>query len=259
MKGTEYRVETAEILHTVQHRPYPLPSGPWIIHQTWHEVLFSHWPISTEVLRPLVPASLQLDTFAGEAWVGIVPFRMSDVRPRAIPPLPVLSAFPELNVRTYVICNGIPGVYFFSLDAGNSLAVAGARALFHLPYFHARMESKALDKIIHYTSHRVHRGARSADYRARYRPVTPVIEAPPGSLEAWFTERYCLYTTAGSCVYRGDIQHIRWPLQVAELETETNTMAHAHNIHLPDTAPLLHYAQHQDVLIWPLRRVSTDK
>ena len=101
--------------------------------QIWHELLFAHWPISPERLRPLIPPVLALDTYEQQAWVGIVPFRMSYVRPRGVPPVPGLSAFPELNVRTYVTVNGIPGVYFFSLDAGNSIAVALARTLFHLP------------------------------------------------------------------------------------------------------------------------------
>jgi uncharacterized protein len=243
------------ILSTVQHRPYPLPHGPWVMWQIWHELLFAHWPISSAILRPLVPECLEMDTFEGSSWVGVVPFHMSGVRPRGFPPIPTLSAFPELNVRTYVVVNGIPGVHFFSLDAGNPVAVAIARSAFHLPYFRARMEKSTRGDTIHYTSHRTHRGVPSADFCARYRPVAPIVESCPGSLEAWLTERYALYTTAGSRLYRGDIHHIPWPLQVAELETECDTMALSHGISLPDIPPLLHYAQRQDVLIWPLRLI----
>ena len=248
-------MKAADILRRVEHRPYPLPSGPWIMRQTWLELLFAHWPISTAVLRPLIPASLELDTFDGTAWIGVVPFSMTDVRPRSLPAVPALSAFPELNVRIYVVVNGIPGVYFFSLDAGNAVAVALARSIFHLPYFYARMQSSRSGDTISYISQRLHRGAPPADYRARYRPVGPIVEASPDSLEAWLTERYALYTTAGSALYRGDIHHARWPLQIAEAETECNTMALSHGISLPDSPPLLHYAQRQDVLIWPLRRL----
>ncbi len=200
-----------------------------------------------------------MDTFEGISWVGVVPFHMSGVRPRGFPAIPALSAFPELNVRTYVTLKGIPGVYFFSLDAGNPIAVAIARSAFHLPYFNARMEKSARGETIHYTCHRTHRGAPPAEYRVRYRPIAPIVESGPESLEAWLTERYALYTTAGSRLYRGDIHHTRWPLQLAELETECDTMALSHGIHLPDTPPLLHYALRQDVLIWPLRRIARSR
>ena len=225
--------------------------------QIWHELLFAHWPIAPGLLRPLIPSALALDTFGQECWLGIVPFHMSYVRPRGFPAVSRLSAFPELNVRTYVKVQGIPGVFFFSLDAGNPIAVSIARVVFHLPYFTASMSSQRRDDTIHYQSHRVHRGAPSADYIVRYRPTAPVFYAPAGSLEHWLTERYCLYTVVGqNRVYRGDIHHLQWPLQVAELETTKDTMARSHGIRLPDTQPLLHYSDRQEVLIWPLRRIS---
>ncbi len=248
-------MRSAEIIKEVAHREYPLPQGAWIMRQVWHELLFSHWPLSPSVLRPLIPDTLEIDTFEGEAWVGVVPFRMSGVRPRGVPAVYWLSAFPELNVRTYVKRDGIPGVYFFSLDAGNPVAVALARIVFHLPYFDADMHCRRVGDTIHYSSVRTHRGAPHAEYRASYRPIAPVVEAHARSIEAWLTERYCLYTVAGSCVYRCDIHHIRWPLQVAELESERNTMALSHGIHLPDTRPLLHYSERQDVLVWPIKRI----
>lgn len=244
------------ILKDTAHRMTAMPIGPWVMVQFWHELLFAHWPVKPEVLRPLIPEALPLDTFDGECWVGVVPFNMSHVHPRGLPSVNGLSAFPELNVRTYVTINGFPGVYFFSLDAGNSIAVALARSIFHLPYFHARMSSQRIGDIIHYRSHRIHRNAREADFIANYDPVSPVFYARPGSLEHWLTERYYLYTTVGrDRIYRGDIHHQQWPLQLAELETIRDTMACSHDIHLPETAPLLHYAQLQEVLIWPLRRI----
>ncbi len=248
-------MEIAEILQAVEHRPYPLPDGPWIMVQIWHALLFAHWPIPQEVLRPLIPNTLTIDTFDGKAWIGIVPFRMSGVRPHALPAVPGLSAFPELNVRTYVKRDGIAGVYFFSLDAGNPIVVALARTIFHLPYFNAQMNLKQVGDTIHYTSHRIHKGAPHADYIARYRPIAPISLAPAQSIEAWLTERYCLYTVAGSSLYRCDIHHVHWPLQIAELETERDTMALSHTLHLPDTKPLLHYSLRQDVLVWPIHRI----
>ncbi len=224
--------------------------------QSWQELLFAHWPLAVQALRPWVPAPLALDTFEGEAWVGIVPFQMREVCPRGVPTLPWFSESPELNVRTYVTVQGVPGVYFFSLDAANPLFVALARALFSLPYFKADMSIVRHGDTIDYKSQRVHAGDPPAAYQARYRPIAPVVYASPGSLPFWLTERYCLYTVdKRGQVYRVDIHHGPWPLQAAELEITHDTMARSHSILLPDTAPLLHYAQRQDTLTWRPRRV----
>ena len=128
-----------QILTDVSHRPWPLPGGQWFMTQSWHDLLFAHWPVDARVLQERLPAGLLLDTFDGQAWIGIVPFRMTNVAPRGVPPVPFVSEFLELNVRTYVTLQGKPGVFFFSLDAGRLLAVLGARAMFRLPYFAASM------------------------------------------------------------------------------------------------------------------------
>ncbi len=148
------------------------------------------------------------------------------------------------------------GVYFFSLDASNPIAVAIARLFFHLPYFNTMMRSKRVDGYIHYYSYRTHSGYPSTEFQAIYRPIAPIAFAQHGSLEQWLTERYCLYTVvSGKGVYRGDIHHVPWPLQRAELETKKDTMASSYGIHLPETPPLLHYSHQQEVLIWPLKHV----
>jgi uncharacterized protein YqjF (DUF2071 family) len=217
--------------------------------QTWHDLLFAHWPLPPAMLRPLVPAQLALDLFDGHCWIGVVPFRMSGVRRRGVPPLPGLSRFPELNVRTYVTHGGKPGVYFFSLDAANLPAVWAARKFYHLPYFHAQMKSADLGGTILYSSRR---RQSAAEFRGRYRPTTNVALLSQGSLEHWLTERYCLYTTHRNAVYRGEIHHQPWPLQDAEGEFETNTVAAAAGIALPETPPVRHFARRLEVLIWPL-------
>jgi uncharacterized protein YqjF (DUF2071 family) len=246
-------MKPSAILREAKHRPYPLPRGPWVMRQTWLELLFAHWPLPPESLRPLIPAELALDTYDGRAWLGIAPFRMVDVRLRLAPSVPWLSAFPELNVRTYVTVGGKPGVYFFSLDAGNPIAVTLARALFYLPYFNARFAIKRSGDTIAYTSRRDDRRGRPADLVASYRPIGPVFCSQPGSLEAFLTERYCLYSVGPrGTIYRGEIHHEQWPLQPAEAEFERNTMAEAAGITLPDAPPLLHYAERLEVLIWPI-------
>src|SRR5580700_1193759 len=142
----------------IAHRPWPLPLGSWVMKQTWHHLPFAHWPLPAERMRPLVPAQLDLDTFDGQCWVAVVPFRMSGIRGRGLPPLPGLSRFPELNVRTYVTYGGKPGVYFFSLDAASRAAVWAARRFYHLPYYHARMETTREGNDVAYHSLRLESG-----------------------------------------------------------------------------------------------------
>lgn len=162
--------------------------------QVWHDLLFAHWPVSPHELRRHIPPQLSLDTFDDSAWLGVVPFRMSGIRPKHLPAVPWLSAFLELNVRTYVTVGGESGVYFFSLDAGNPVAVALARTIFKLPYFRASMTLHTRADEVLYTSQRTHAGAPAAELTARYRPTGHVFRAAQGSLEWWLTERYCLYT-----------------------------------------------------------------
>lgn len=246
------------ILENVSHRPWPLPAGPWVMAQTWHDLLFAHWPIPVAALRPHIPAQLEIDTFEGQAWLAVVPFRMSGVRVRAAPALPWLSNFPELNVRTYVTMAGKPGVWFFSLDAGNPLAVAIARAWFHLPYFRARMSCEERDGWIHYRSERTHRGSPAGSLESQYRPIGEVLSAAPGTLEHFLTERYCLYTAdRRGRIIRGEIHHPPWTLQLAEASFARNTMAEASLPSLPRLAsPLLHFSRRQDVVVWQPQRIA---
>jgi len=217
--------------------------------QTWTDLLFAHWPVPFERLRALVPEPLVLETFDGSAWVGVVPFRITGLRVRGLP-APLGLDFPELNVRTYVRVGDRPGVYFFSLDAGSRLAVWGARTFFRLPYYRAEMGVAIEAEWVRYRSRRCvsDRGAR-AEFRARYRPTGPAIAAAPGTLEHFLTERYCLFTVLRSRrVLRVDIDHAPWPLQPAEAEIETNTMAEASGVALPDRRPLLHFSRRMDVV-----------
>jgi uncharacterized protein YqjF (DUF2071 family) len=241
-----------EILKHTAHRPWPLPHGPRIMKQEWHDLLFAHWAIPVNVLRPLIPRALEIDTFGGRAWVGVVPFRMSGVRMRGTPAIPGLSRFPELNVRTYVLRDEKPGVWFFSLDAANAVAVWCARTLFHLPYFLAAMSCAENAEWIRYESRRKdHRGS-PASLRARYRAIGDVFHAQPQSIEHFLAERYCLYTAdEKGRIIRCEIHHPPWPLQLAEAALQENTMAAAAGITIADLKPeLLHFSRHQEVVVW---------
>jgi len=221
--------------------------------QEWNDLLFAHWPVSPDYMRQLVPRELPLDTFDGKAWVAVTPFHMSGVRPRAVPPLPGLSAFPELNVRTYVTVDNKPGVFFFSLDCANSPAVWAARTFYHLPYFKARMTATVGRQEVVYSSERVAGGP--AHLHANYGAISNVFHAERGTLEHFLTERYCLYSVVKGRIYRAEIHHVQWPLQNARATFAVNTMAAAAGITLPDTDPLLHFSKRLEVLIWRLRRL----
>ncbi len=266
---------TAETLHTTAsdatmhipllantaHRPWPLPTTPWVMAQTWCDLLFAHWPLPVAALQALLPPTLMVDTFDGHGWLGIVPFKMRGVRPRGAPAVPWLSAFPELNVRTYVRLydRGAEkrGVYFFSLDAANPVAVQIARRTFWLPYFDAQMRAHYDGRAVHYASRRTHRHAPPADLVAGYLPTGAVYRAAPGDLDHWLTERYALYTVdRRGRPYIGEIHHAPWPLQPATAEFLINTMAGAAAIRLPDTPPLLHFARKLEVVVWPIRPVE---
>ena len=239
----------AAILDQVAHRPWEMPRAPWVMTQTWHDLLFAHWPIPLNELRSRVPAEFELDLFDGDAWVGVVPFHMSNVGLRAAPSLPGTSAFPELNVRTYVRVDDRPGVFFFSLDAGSSLAVKTARIVLNLPYYSAAMDVRQSADGIDYKSRR--RTDQQVEFRATYQPAGPPSTAGRGSLEYFLTERYCLYNRHHSGTpYRLDIHHPPWPLQPADGEITCNTMFEANGLSRPDNPPLLHFSKRQDVVAW---------
>jgi uncharacterized protein len=243
-----------DILNVTGHRPWPMPSSPWVMTQTWNDLLFAHWPVDAATLRGKIPKGFELDEYEGQAWLGIVPFYMTNVSPRGVPNVPWISEFAELNVRTYVRVGGDPGVYFFSLDATNAVAIGVARTMFHLPYFSAEMNVEERGGWVEYESRRSSGGP--AEFVARYRPTGEPKAPIPGTLEYFLTERYCLFTVDRSFhACRVDIHHPPWPLQPAEAQIAVNTMADAAGMRLPAMAPLLHFSKRQDMVGWMIRRV----
>lgn len=231
------------------------PRGPWLLRMRWLDLLFAHWPVDPDRLSALVPAELELDIRDGQAWLGIVPFTMADVAPRGMPALPRLSTFPEINVRTYVRHRESPGILFLSLDAASRTTVEGARRVFHLPYFRARMASTRTAGWVGYRSTRIDRRGAEAAFRARYRPTGPAEPARPGSLEAWLTDRTRLFSVdRRGRIWRTEIHHGAWPLQPAAAEIAGNTMALAQGIELPSEPPHLRFAARLDVRAWPPTR-----
>jgi uncharacterized protein YqjF (DUF2071 family) len=222
---------------------------------SWHELCFLHWRVPADALRPLVPRVLELETRDGAAWIGVVPFRMRDAAPRGVPRIPPLTDFAELNVRTYVTAGGKPGVWFFSLDATQPLAVRVARGGIHLPYLDARITIGRDGDTIDYRSVRTHLGAGIAELAVRYRPMGPPAPPERGSLEEFLTERYCLYAAGPRGVTRLEVAHRPWPLQPAAAEVERCTMLQPLGIELPGAPEHVRYAHRLDVVAWLPRRV----
>jgi uncharacterized protein YqjF (DUF2071 family) len=216
--------------------------------QRWRDLLFLHWPVAPAAIRGLIPPTLEIDTFAGEAWLGVVPFDMKGVTARGCPAPSALCDFPEINVRTYVIRDGKPGVWFFSLDVDKALAVWGARTFFHLPYFQAEVSTSREGDTVHYA----HRRGDLA-FEASYRPIAP-LAAGTDPFAAWATARYCLYCQyRRGRMFRGEIQHAPWPLQAADVDIRRNTLLK--DFPVGERHPSILFSRSIDVLVYPLRAV----
>jgi uncharacterized protein YqjF (DUF2071 family) len=238
----------AGIVNVTAHRPWEMPRRPWVMTQTWHDLLFAHWPMPAEAVESTLPAGVELDLFDGDAWIGIVPFRMTNVAPRGVPSLPGISEFPEINVRTYVKARGRSGVYFFSLDAANALAVRAARLLLNLPYYRASIAVTRRAGEIEFESRR---DGGSATFHATYEPLGEPFVPMRGSLEYFLTERYCLYHFNRRGVpYRLDIHHPPWRIKAGRAEIVDNRFAATAGLELGGREALVHVAERQDVLAW---------
>jgi uncharacterized protein len=224
------------------------PAGLPLARQTWGKLLFIHWRIDADVLRPLVPEPLSIDTFDGSAWVAVTPFTMWNVRLSFAPPVPGLSSLHELNVRTYVHLDGVPGVWFLSLDANSRAAVAAARTFYHLPYFNAEIALEQENETINYDLART--DDPPAEFHASWKIGGNPRFAKPDTLEFFLVERYCLYATRGDRLLRARIHHEPWPLQDAALNSLDSTMLESHGLPAPADEPLLHYAEEIAVDIW---------
>ncbi len=226
--------------------------------QTWGSLLFMHWPIDREALRPLIPAQLDIDTHDGAAWIAVVPFTMWNIRRVGLPAIPGLRAFHELNVRTYVHHRGEPGVWFFSLEATKRIPVHVARSVYSLPYYLARITLDRSGDTIHYKSRRIHRQAPPAELQASWTVEHPLPESSPGELPFFLTERYCLFAHSRRGLLRARIHHNPWPLRIASLDNYNSTMIAALGAPEPTTEPLLHYAEGIDVRVWKPERLNAD-
>ncbi|MEL4025318.1 DUF2071 domain-containing protein [Lysinibacillus endophyticus] len=231
-------------------RKLQLPKIPWIMKQTWENSLFIHYPVRKEVLEPLIPCELALDTYDGVGWVSIVPYYIRDLRGKGLPPIPGTSEFPGYNLRTYIKGKDKPGIYFFYLGAGNFLAPKLARPFFRLPYMQENLKMwKGVDGI------RFEGEQLSCHYVHKKKPFNP----KKGSLEEWLLERYCFYTLNKGKIFQCNIVHPSWVIYEANAEFHENSLLSKYKIDPLMYKPILHFSKRAEVKIWPLVPVKNNK
>lgn len=213
----------------------------------WRQLLFENYPVDPDIVAAHLPDGLDVDTLEGNAYLSVVPFTNIDVRPKGLPEWAGVP-LPELNLRTYVTHDGVPGVYFFSLDAEGLPGVVGARLTQSLPYYYARISMSSGDDGIHFQSSRRHPGARPAEYDATYRPVGDPFTSTDRPLSEFLLERYRLYTEApGGELRYTSVNHEPWTVYEAESEVRENTLFTANGFATPEGEPVRYYCPGVDV------------
>ena len=239
------------------HRPFPMPDQPWIMTQVWNDLLFAHWPVDPGKLIGLIPSGLTLDLYKANAWISIIPFRITGMRGRGMPAIPGFSSYNELNVRTYVIHDGIPGIYFFSLDANHLPAVLAARAGTGLPYKQAEMTHKWEGDHFLSACKRMSCKGPAAEFKAAWRPKgNKLVNAEPETLEYWLLERYAMFVRRGQKIMKGEIHHDPWTFMPAEADITENTFTGFLQGGLAEEPVLLHYSPRRRFFFFPPEMVG---
>lgn len=231
------------------------PSGLPVVHQRWEHLLFLHWAADPQQLRPLIPSALDIDLFDGKAWIGITPFHLEDVRPTMLPAFPGMSSFDELNVRTYVTHKGIPGIWFFSLDASKLMAVVAARMFFMLPYYKAEIRFRREQSQFNFELQR--KGPPEASFKARWQIGQRLRDPDIDSLAFFLMERYCYFAVDSTRIYETRIYHHPWILDEAVIQEFSSSMIRSLGLAEPVADPLLHFAGTQDVEVWAPKEVGS--
>ena len=224
------------------------PQGSPVMYQNWGNLLFLHWPIDPTSIRPLIPEELEIDTSDGKAWLGITPFAMTGVRFVALPPVPGLESFLELNVRTYVHFKGMPGIWFFSLDASKLIPVLAARLLFTLPYFRAEMGFAEDGIEFQFESRRC--SSPPAEFQARWASGVRLRAPDVDSLAFFLVERYCFFAKTADGIKMTRVYHHPWILDEAIVVSHRSTMITALGLPEPEAAPLAYFSRSMNVEIW---------
>lgn len=234
----------SELIKSVSHRPYDMPTEDWRYYQEWNNALFMHWKVPVEILRPLVPEKLQIDSFEGEAWVSIVAFTMQKIRPKLLPSLKVISDFHEINLRTYVIHDGKPGVYFLNIEAEKALSAMVSRAISKLPYQKSHIVYSQVDGNNVYVS----KSSRGTFLEAEFKIMTDSYTKI--DLDRWLTERYCLYVDENHAVYRYDVHHAEWEINEVKINRLKLLYKIKELVINEDIPAYAHYSKGVQVVAW---------
>jgi uncharacterized protein len=241
-------IPAKKLLQFTKHRPFPLSKKPWFIYQQWKDVLFLHSPVEPELVKPLLPDGLKLDVISGYAWVSVVLFTITDLRIRVLPVLPLLPAFNEMNLRTYVVRDNIPGIHFMQIKASDQKAVLLNRMMTKLPYQYA--DIRKTPEFHYLMNAEIEHNLLDIDFNSG-----PFFHDVP-NLDRWLTERYCSYQHDGKNLYRYHIHHPKWPLYY--VQTNYNLLRYKlRDLYLTDqSVHLMHYSPLQSALIWPRERIA---
>lgn len=231
-----------------------LAAKTWIMKQTWKHVLFLHWPLHAESLRPFIPKELEIDTYDGQAWLGMIVFEMGGIYPRGLSRLPLTPPFSEINVRTYVTYKGEPGIYFLSIDVNNWASLNIAKRWYHLPYRPSEVSIQKEGASLHFE------GIRKKEplyVKGSYTPLKESFFSRAGRLDYWFTERYRLYSSDSfSNLYTASIDHPPWALQNTEVTIDKNTLFSPFGFHLGADAPIAHYSYGVQTNFWNIKKLT---
>ena len=238
------------------HKGTAFPNLPWIMKQTWHDLLFAHYPVKLELLQKLVPPVFQLDSYNGIGWVGVVPFHVQNHRVRLLPPIPGFDRFAQINIRTYVTVNGKRGVYFIRVHMNHLIAGVLAKTFYYMPFQAAIVKMEQSDRYINFCSIK----SKQIEFQCHYTPISESKLAEKASFEHWLVERYSMYSlNRKGEVMRSDILHNYWPLQLAEGEITNHSILLNEGIQVANNEPILHYAKKMEAMLWPVVRENGGK
>jgi len=208
--------------------------------QVWEDLLFLHWPIEEALIRPLIPEGLEIDTFEDKAWIGITPFRLTGLRLMSLPPIPGFSEFNEINVRTYVLHEGKPGIWFFSLDASKVIPAMGARVFFGLPYYSAEIEFLKAEREFRFAMRR--NLATDTHFRGQWSQGVRLRAPDTDSLAFFLIERYALFAQAAGGLNMTRIYHHPWILEEVTKVSYESTLISSLGLPEPKSEPLAHFS-----------------
>lgn len=242
--------QTDDLIQTISHRPWTLPSGQWSYYQEWNSALFLHWKVSLDELVKLIPKGISIDTFNGECWITLVAFTMEKIRPRRLPSVAAISDFQEINVRTYLSKDGKKGVYFLRIEAGKKVSTFVAKLLSGLPYENANIDLQNMSNPYKYFASNNNRNSKfDATFTIGKRIANKT------ELDNWLTERYCLYLEKNKILYRYETHHKPWVLDTVENLNLISTYKIG-NILLDKKPDLAHYSNGVKVLAWNREKLN---